>query len=345
MLKKYILLLLLTLLIGTSVKDVYAGGDQRNGTAGAQELLIPVGARGLALSGSYVAGLSGLETIFYNPAGLGAMHNSAEAMFSHMSYIADIGISYAAVAVKFEGFGAIAFNVKTMDFGDIPVTTVQNPEGTGATFSPTFVTIGLTYSNALTDRVRVGVTANFISEKIMRTSASGTSFTAGVQYHGMAGVEGLQMGVVIKNFGGQMKFDGPDLLRYASDDESLRGRQFYKIDGASFELPTQLELGLAYEKSFADDFKGMFSTSFVNNNFLNDEYKFGGEISYNNLLFVRGGYIYTKEGADNKDEQLFGPTFGAGLILSAGIDITVDYAYRAANYFDANHAITVKLGF
>ncbi len=34
---------------------------------------------------------------------------------------------------------------------------------------------------------------------------------------------------------------------------------------------------------------------------------------------------------------------GAGVVLNTGIDITVDYAYRAANYFDANHAITVKI--
>ncbi|MCX6149390.1 MAG: PorV/PorQ family protein [Ignavibacteriales bacterium] len=346
MFKKNILLIIITLLVCISLTDIYAGGDRRNGTAGAQELLLPVGAHGFALSSSYVAGLEGIETIFYNPAGLGAMKKSAEAMFSHMSYIADIGVSYAAVAVRFEGFGSIAFNVKTIDFGEIPVTTVQSPYGTGSTFSPTFVVAGITYSNAITDRVRVGVTANIITEKILATSASGLAFTAGVQYYGIAGVEGLKFGIVLKNIGPQMKFDGADLLRTASEEQANRGLQNYKIDAAGFELPSQLELGLAYEKNFTDDFKALLSTSFTNNNFLNDEYKFGGELSYANSFFVRGGYTYTKEGADNpQDQQLFGPTFGAGFNVNAGIDVTVDYGYRWARYFDANHMFSVKLGF
>ncbi len=345
MIKKYITLLILLALVGMFQENTFASGGSRNGTAGAQELLIPVGARGLSLSSSYVAGLQGLESLFYNPAGLGAMTSTAEAMFSQMSYIADIGVSYAAVGVKFESFGAIAFSVKTFDFGDIPVTTVENPAGTGATFSPTFVVVGLSYSNALTDRVRVGVTANLISEKIMSTSASGFAFTAGVQYYGVAGVEGLHMGVVIKNIGGQMKYDGADLLRDAEDNTSYRGTQFYKIDAASFELPSQLELGLAYEKRFTDDFKGMLSSAYTQNSFLNDEYKFGGEVSYSDMFAIRGGYTYTKEGVDNTDEQLWGPTFGAGFKANAGIDISVDYAYRWARYFDANHVVTIKLGF
>jgi hypothetical protein len=345
MFKKNILIIILILSAAVFISNTYAGGDHRNGTGGAQELLIPVGARGLALSGSYVAGLQGIESLFYNPAGLGAMSNSAQAAFSHMSYIADIGISYAAVAVRFEGFGAIGFNVKTIDFGDIPVTTVESPYGTGATFSPTFVVAGLTYSNAITDRIRVGVTANLITEKIISTSATGLGFTAGVQYNGIAGVEGLQLGVALKNIGAQMKFDGPDLLRNATEQDASRGTQFYKIDAATFELPSQLELGLAYERSFTDDFKAVLSSSFVNNNFLNDEYKFGGEVGYADIFFIRGGYTYTKEGVDNIDEQLFGATFGAGFKIKTGVDITVDYAYRAARYFDANNMFSVILGF
>jgi hypothetical protein len=345
MFKKNILFIILMLTVCTLVTEIYAGGDKRNGTGGAQELLLPVGARGLALSGAYTAGMQGIESIFYNPAGLGAMKNSAEAMFSHMSYIADIGVSYAAIGIRFEGFGAIAVNIKTLDFGDIPVTTVQSPYGTGATFSPTFVVAGVTYSNAITDRVRVGVTANLVTEKIMSTSASGMAFTAGVQYNGIAGVEGLQLGVALKNFGGQMKYDGADLLRTAQEESSFRGNQFYKIDGASFELPSQLELGIAYERQLTDDLNAVLSTTFANNTFLNDEYKMGAEVSYANSFFVRGGYTYTKEGVDNKDQQLFGATFGAGFNIKAGIDITVDYAYQDARFFDANQMFSIKLGF
>ena len=77
--KKNILITILILSAAVFISNTYAGGDRRNGSGGAQELLIPVGARGLATSGSYVAGLQGIESLFYNPAGLGAMNNTAQA--------------------------------------------------------------------------------------------------------------------------------------------------------------------------------------------------------------------------------------------------------------------------
>ncbi len=345
MLNRYTSVLKISILALLMVVDIFASGGKRNGTAGAQELLIPVGARGLALNGAYVAGLDGIEAIYYNPAGLGFSRTTTEAMFSQMNYIADIGVSYAAIATNFEGFGSLGFSVKSLSFGDIPVTTTENPNGTGATFSPTFVVLGVTYANALTDRIRVGVNFNVVSEKIMRTSATGISFDVGVQYNGMAGVEGLKMGVVLRNFGPQIKFDGPDLLRQAVNQNSNRGTEFYQIQAAGFELPSQLELGLAYERRFSDDYKAVVATSFLNNNFDNDAYKVAGEFSFKNTLFLRGGYAYEPDASGATDEVLWGPTFGAGVHINAGVDITFDYAYRWVRYFDANHMFAIKLGF
>jgi len=325
--------------------DMFAGGGKRNGTAGAQELLIPISGRGLAMSGADVSGISGLDALFYNPAGFGSAKFGTEAMFSYMNYIADIGFTFAGVGVDLGDLGALAFSVRTLDFGDIPVTTVDNPYGDGTTFSPSFFIGGLTYSNALTDRIRVGLNINLISETIMRTSASGVSFDAGIQYSSLAGVEGLKMGVVLRNLGAQLKYDGDDLLRVAEDPNSQRGEQFYKIDAASFELPSQLELGLSYNIGISESYSALVAGSFQFNNFANDEYRIGGEFNFNNTFFVRAGYAYVSEAVDNSDESIWGPTFGAGINLDAGVDIVVDYAYRTVDYFDANHMFTVKLGF
>ncbi len=343
--KRLIQGLVILLAISTLFVDTYAGGGKRNGTGAAQELMIPVSARGMALSGAYIAGIEGIDAIYYNPAGLGVTSNSADAMFSYMNYIADIGFAYAAVGMNFESFGSLGFSVRSLDFGDIPVTTTDNPYGTGATFSPTFVTVGLTYSNALTDRIRVGVNMNIVSEKIVSTSATGVAFDVGVQYNGVAGVEGLKLGVTIKNFGPAMDWDGPDLLRTAVEEDAKRGKQFYKIDAAAFELPSQLELGLAYQANFGSQFNGIVSAMFRNNNFSDDEYLFSGELSFKNMFFVRGGYDYVQEAVNNEDEFLFGPSFGVGFKMTGSMDITVDYAYRTVRYFDANHMVTVKFGF
>jgi len=317
------------------IAQASAGGGRRNGTAGAQELLIPVGARGLAFNGAYLSGLKGVEAIFYNPAGLAASNLSSEAMFSYMNYIADIGVSYAAIGTQFEGFGSLGLSIKSIDFGDILQTTTQNPYGTGSTFSPTFVTVGITYANSLTDRIQVGVTGNLISENIISTSATGIAFNVGVQYSNVVDISGLNFGVVLKNFGGQITFDGIN---------TLRGQQFYKIDGAKFELPSQVQLGISYKKNINEDYRFLVIGSFDNNNFSNDDYKIAGEFAFQETFFLRGGYSYMASPSGQEEEQLFGSTFGAGFNVNTGIDITVDYAYRSAKYFEANHVFTIKLG-
>src|SRR5438128_2487144 len=76
----------------------FAGRGDKAGTAAASELLIPVGAQSVALGGSEMASVSGIEVIYWNPAGLARSEKGANAMFSHMSYIADIGVEYFAVS-------------------------------------------------------------------------------------------------------------------------------------------------------------------------------------------------------------------------------------------------------
>ena len=113
---KKIFTFILILLIGSSI---YAGDVGRKGTTGAEELLIPVGARGIATGGAFLASLTGLESIYYNPAGLDLTPRT-EAMFSYMTYVADINISYFAISTSLGDLGSIALSFKTFDFGQIP---------------------------------------------------------------------------------------------------------------------------------------------------------------------------------------------------------------------------------
>ena len=334
------------LFLGTVlISEVFAGGGKRNGTAGAQELLIPSSASGLALNGANISNITGLDAVFYNPAGFGGSKTSTEAMFSHLNYIADISLSFAAVGVSFSELGSLAFSLRTLNFGDIPITTVENPYGTGSTYSPSYVTLGLTYSNSLTDRIRVGVNLKLVSEKIVRTSATGFALDAGIQYQGLAGLDGLSFGITLKNLGPQMKFDGPDLIRIASENEAKRGDNNYMLDAASFELPSQLELGLSYMYSISEQYKMVVASAFQNNNFANDEYKLGGEFVYDDMLFLRGGYSYMGEVKDNEYQQFFGVTAGLGVKVDIGLELIVDYAYRAAKFSESNHLIGVKFNF
>ncbi len=252
----------------------YAGGGNRIGTAGAAELLIPVGPRGIAMGEANAATSYGLESLFWNPAGVAKMNNSSQLIFSHMSYIADIGVEYGAVAANFEGFGALALSIKALSVGDIPVTTTQNPDGTGATFSPQMIVAGLSYSRQLTDNISVGLTSNFISETMGNVSANGVAFDVGVIYDNLADLPGFSLGVVLKNIGPQMTYDGTGLLVLASDVSDLkRPPAYYSVNAAPFELPSNFQLALGYKWAFDESDGLQFSGIYQNNNFSGDEAK------------------------------------------------------------------------
>ncbi len=342
-----VLKLCIVILVVTSTAEAQ---NKRIGTASGVQTLIPVGGRDLAMGGSSLAYTSGVDALFWNPAGLGILASSAEGIFSRMSYIADIGVNYGAVGVKLGDFGNIAFSVKSIDFGDISLTTNDDPDGlSGRTFSPTFVTVGLTYARSLSDAISAGGTVKIISEQVARVNASGFAFDFGIQYRGIANVPGLHLGVTVKNIGPQMKYDGPGLLRNATSSDGDRPEQKYKTEAASFELPSLVEIGLGYERRFTDNVMLGLTTSFTNNNLYSDEYKIGGEIGYilgpSVRLYGRGGYALTPQ-LENSDDNIFGLTLGAGLFYAtAGLDITIDYAYRQVELFNDNQVVSVKLGF
>jgi hypothetical protein len=179
MLKKIILSLIGLALILTSLE---AGTSKRKGTAGAEELRIPVGSRGVALGGGVVAEVNGVDALFWNPAGASFTNKSAEAMFSHVTWIADIKVNYLSAIANFGGVGVFGVSLKSLDFGEIPVTTVDEPDGTGERFSPTFLTAAVSYSRRMTDRIYVGANLKLISERILRESATGFAVDIGLQY-------------------------------------------------------------------------------------------------------------------------------------------------------------------
>ena len=335
------LTVIFTLLLMLDV--AYAGGGNRTGTGGAAELLIPVGPRGIAMGEASISTSYGLESLFWNPAGIAKMDNSTQVLFSHMSYIADIGVEYGAVASNFEGFGALALSIKALSVGDIPVTTTLNPDGTGATFSPQMIVAGLSYSRQLTDNIAVGLTSNFISETLGDVSASGIAFNVGIIYDNLANLNGLSIGVVLKNIGPQMTYSGTGLLTQADVQDFNRPPQYYTVSAASFELPSNFQLAAGY-KPVINEMNSLEVTGvYQNNNFSGDETKLGAEYGYHNTFFVRAGYQFAVQESDN---YIYGLTAGAGINYDVGgIGVRIDYAFRDVKYFDGNHIFSVSLGF
>lgn len=341
------------LLLGVSAQ---AGTGKRIATAGASELLIPVGARATALGGANLANIYGIDAMYWNPAGVVGSSQRAEAMFSHLQWIGDINVNYVAAMANIGSFGAIGLNVKALDFGEIVETTTENPDGTGSVFSPNYLTVGLNYSRMMTDRIHFGVNMKIISEKILATSASGLGFDFGLQY--VNSTVGLKLAVVLTNFGSDMKFSGSDLETRVilPNTESGTTESSVTIPVASFDLPSQLKFGVSYDVSVARDNVVTFMGSFVNNSYAYDQYVMGAEYNFRDMFFLRGAYATAyREGLDSANDAfvmvnqdfIFGPSFGAGFKLRLGSNMTlnVDYALRTAKYFENNQWFSFTLGF
>ncbi len=348
-------LLLILLICAFAVADSFAGGQNRVGTNAAPELQIPVGGRYLGMAGSNISSSEGLESIYWNPAGVSITQSGANAIFNYRSYIADMKMEFAAVSGNFGGIGTIALAFRDLNIGQIPITTTTQPDGTGELFSPTYFILGLTYSRAITDRVSVGATVNIINESFTGVSANGLSFDIGVQYRDLLDIQGLAIGVVVKNLGGSMQYDGSALWVQATATSSDRGLTFYKVTAASFDLPSEISLGVSYSRKFDEDNSATIAFAFTNNNYSYDDYKIGAEYNYKDLLYARVGFLKSPEASPTTDPNIFAggsktiptPYWGFGLNFKQFIDmdISVDYAHVPVQFFDANNSLSVRFGF
>jgi hypothetical protein len=321
---------------------VFAGDRSRTGTAGAQELRIPISARGLALGDGIIADVSGVEAVYYNPAGMSEV-SGVEAYFSHLEYIADMQKNYIAAVAK-GGWGTVGLMVDVLSIGDIEETTEEQPEGTGRIFSPNFSVIGLGYSRFLTDAVSVGAMVKLINERILEERATGVAVDLGIQYR--PGWRNLRFGLVLRNFGPEMRFTGSDFESFqrTSDNPNADPRAM-ATQSASFELPSTFQLGLTYGAYQSGQNRLDLYGNFVSNNFGADQWRFGAEYGYGETFSLRAGFLATEdEGYIYQNSFSFG--FGVGIPLGEASRLYVDYGLRTvSDYFDDTQALSLRFTF
>ena len=322
---------------------VFAGGT-KVGTAAASELMIPMGARSVGIGNSNVANVNGVEAIYWNPAGLSVL-DGGQAKFDYVSYFADMNISYLAAGIKAGNIGTFGMSLQVLSIGEIPVTTVSQPEGTGEIIEPNYLTANVTYSRQMTDRINFGVNAKLISESIGEMYARAFAFDFGVQYRSDMG---LDFGFVMRNLGTKLKFDGAPIefdseIPFSNPNATTRKT---KLDMAAHELPTALDLGLAYRYAI-DEQNGLNITGiYSNNNYSLDMLQGGLEYNFRQFIFIRGGYNAPlfPDNYPGDEDYAYGLTFGAGLLVNVGgTDMFVDYAYRDMEWFGGQNFFS--LGF
>ncbi len=325
---------------------VAAGNEDRVGSAGASHLLVNPWARSSALADATIANSNGLEATFTNIAGL-AFTDKTQIKFNYSNWMGNAGIQLngAGIAQRISESDVIAISIQSMNFGDIPITTVANPEGNIGFFSPRANVFNLGYAREFSSSIYGGINFKVISENISNMKASGVAIDAGIRY--VTGEnDQIKFGIALKNVGPVMKYKGDGLAQQATYVStgfisSLEERS------ASFEMPSLLSIGGSYDFIFNEVSKLNLALGFTANSFMNDQYRIGfdyGMVTPKLAFNVRAGYVYEKNilNAENRSNALLGPTAGFSIDALAGKNksaIGLEYCARFAGVFGTIHTI------
>src|SRR5690606_24114142 len=258
----------------------------------ATELLINPWGQSTGVFGMNSSYVRGVEAMKNNIAGL-AYVKSTEVGLAHSIYLrgSNVGVNNIGFAQKVGDLGVIGFNIMSMNFGEIQITTTDDPEGLASgTYKPQFLTFQLGFAKEFSNSIRAGLAATFVSEQISNIKASGACFEGGVQY--VTGKrDNFHFGVTLRNVGTNMRFNGQGFAFDAQMPGNSTNQEFSgQVPTEKFEMPTYLNFGVSYdfyldEKRLQNEedlpkHRATLMANFTSNSFNNDYLGGGVEYAY-----------------------------------------------------------------
>ncbi|MFA6438787.1 MAG: PorV/PorQ family protein [Bacteriovoracaceae bacterium] len=297
----------------------------KKGTTAAPFLSIGQGARGLSMGGAFVAIVDDPSAMYWNPAGIADITKGAF-VADHTQWLADIQYNYVAAAISLGDIGTLGVSFTASNIGEMQVTTIDNPEGNGESFSVSNIALSIGYAIKLTDRFSIGFNPKFVYQQIWKMSASAVAIDIGMKYD--TPFDGVILGMSITNFGTKMQMEGISTSVLFDPDPSTTGN-YGKIPAnitmEEWALPLNFKVGIAY-KVFTNETNKLILA--VDASHPNDNYEsvnIGGEYVFNDFLALRGGFK-SMFLADSQE----GMTLGIGVKqeIVGSLQLSVDYAYQ-----------------
>ncbi|MDX2135700.1 MAG: PorV/PorQ family protein [Saprospiraceae bacterium] len=335
---------------------LYAGNPDRQGEAGAGQLLINPWAKSAGFHSMNTSSVTGVDAMFLNVGGMSRI-NRTQVQFCHTRYLegADMNINAFGLAQRLgkKKSGAFGVYLMSFDLGDFDLTTENTPEGTGATFSPAFYNMGVSYSHLFANRVSVGFTFKVVHESISDVSATAFAVDAGVQY--VSGPnDNFKFGIALRNVGSRMQFSGEGLSEQRPNpNPTFEYPITYFQRSASYELPSQLNLGASYDFLLGSpEYRLTALGNFTSNAFSRDQIGGGVEFAFRELFALRVAYKTETDyiEAESTLDNGIAAGFSASLPLrkKEADDIyipklTLEYGYRTTKVYDGIHNIGVRI--
>lgn len=304
------------------------------GSSIANFLKIGVGARAVAMGEAFTALSDDASTVYWNPGGLGNLREN-QAMFDISNWLLDTRHYSLSSSVNVGEFGVVGASVNFLSSGDIPETTLEEPDGTGRMFTASDLAISLTYSRRITDNFTAGITVKYVSEQLDRSSASTVALDVGSVFV-TDFLNNMRIGFALSNLGGQMRFDGTDLsIQYLPQP----GFKYVpaQLSTESWDIPLLFRFGVATDVFKSSGFRVTVASDVIDSRDFTYRVNVGGEVGYEEKVFLRGGYKI------NTDEAKMSLGFGVRLPEVQKIGVSFDYAYMNFGILENVHRISITV--
>lgn len=257
--------------------------------------------------GSSCTGLSdGITSLYFNPGGLSLSRGDIISA-THCEWFQGMRFENLALSRNMGNKGTLGANVKGFYTGGMEKRSsdIPHPE---SSFGAHFLDFGITYSRRFFYYLPIGFSLRGIYESIDEYTAVGGCLDFGLVY--LTGIDGLQIGISVKNIGSDMKF---------REEE--------------FKLPGTIRIGAGYT-TMGDN---LIITSDIFKRGKNDAVvNIGSELSILNSLRLRMGI----NGEAKKDMgEATGISMGAGFTIG---DIIIDYGFVNYNYLGMTHRFGIS---
>ena len=313
-----------------------AGEFSKVGAAGGQFLKIGVGARGNSMGGAFCSVADDLSSIHWNPAGLAKIKTMA-AEFSYNQWFATYKQSFGAIALPVGDNFCAALSANSLSSGDIPVTTIDRPDGTGAKYQVNDITIGVSFAGYLNDKFSFGITAKLVQNAFSSVSSSGVAFDIGTNFD--TGIQGIRLGFSIHNLGSTQAYSGSDLL---SSKKLFDVMYSTPLDATyiayPYSLPIIFRAGISSEVYKHEEHSVLASFDFTTLTDTPEQFAIGGEYVWDNLLSLRAGYLI------GHDQMGLAGGFGIKYI-GGGFGGRIDYSINPTKDLGVVNRLTIALNF
>lgn len=302
--------------------------DRASATEGALFLVLPLGAKGLAL-GRAVTALPGAESVWWNPAGVAALENSRVTVFRREDAVGEA--TAASLLFQREGLGVAGLSYQLLDVGD---QDFRDQEGNVlGTISFRNHLAVLTAATGLGPSVLVGLNLKLIQS---RYSCRGQCDDAGVTattYALDGGIQLVGMGGLPLRIGAMIAHAGPN-LQVQNEEQAdplptrVRLAAAYEILGHIVETE-DLRLDVAVE--LEDRWRDIDSPSPAT--YVGAEFAAGGEAR----LLLRAGYVF------GAALQVDGAAVGLGVRYER-LDLSIAKSLSTSSLTGESEPIQVTLG-